>query len=313
MKNSQIKEDDGEENLNVKLQTRPCKNDLNHIQEENFGFCERNQYSFHTFNTSHLKDDNSFIDSSFNTVLNLNTEISDLKGSSDQLKTDLSENKLPSGYYKFRIFVPEKGELICKQHVIDLSSVKVISSTQNSLGKVFMPKKSYIHYLLETKQKDIESEDTKNDSIPEIKANNPKPGIVNTSNHSSFERSKTWDSNTFDLEFKDGSSYSGQIIINGYGTYKDSRGNVYEGNWNYNKHAKAAINSPDRITKLNNSLATVINCCLQMNDSKHGQGKQTFVADSFYKPSNNDSISSIEDDFYKKGGKNHYLKICNIL
>lgn len=272
MKNSQNKEDDAEENVNERTKSRSSKNDPKHIQEENFGFCEQNQYSFHTFNTSHLKDENSFIDSSFNTMLNLNTEISDFKGSSDKLKSDLSENKLPSGYYKFRIFVPEKGELICKQHVIDLSSVKVISSTQNSLGKVFMPKKSYIHYLLET-QKDAgaDAEDGKNDSLPEIKVSNQNSALVNPSNHSSFEKSKSSDSNTFDLEFKDGSSYSGQIIKHGYGTYKDSRGNVYEGNWN--------------------------------NDSKHGQGKQTFVTDSFYKPSNNDSISSIEDDFYKKGGK----------
>ena len=88
--------------------------------------------------------------------------------------------------------------------------------------------------------------------------------------HSSFE--KTSDSKTFDLEFKDGSSYSGQVIKHGYGTFKDSRGNSYEGNWNL--------------------------------DKKQGHGKQTFVVDAFHKhKSVNDSNSSIEADFYKRGGK----------
>jgi hypothetical protein len=270
LEKSHAKEDDVEENVNILPQSKSSFKNVNQMQEDNFGVCGHNQYSFHTFNVSHLRDDNSFIDGSFNTMLNLNAELSNGKGSSDQLKNDFSENRLPSGYYKFRIFVPEKGELICKQHVIDLSSVKVISSTQNSLGKIFMPKRSYVQYLLENQK---EEEDEKVEAVLEVRPNNVKSAVINPSIFSSFE--KTSDTNTFDLEFKDGCSYSGQIIKHGYGTYKDSRGNIYEGDWNY--------------------------------DSKHGHGKQTFVADSFYKPSNNDSISSIEDDFYKKGGKYFWL------
>lgn len=83
-----------------------------YIQEENFALEENNQLSFHTFNTSHLKDNSSFIDSSFNTMLNINNELEEGKGSASQLKEDLQANKLSSGYYKFRILVPVKGEII---------------------------------------------------------------------------------------------------------------------------------------------------------------------------------------------------------
>lgn len=243
-------------------------------QEDNFGFVDPNHYiSFNTFNSSHLKEDNSFIDSSFNTMLNINAELNEEQKSSftDKLKSDLEANKLPSNYYKFRIFVPEKGELICKQHVIDLSTVKVISSTQNSLGKIFIPKKTYLDYMFDkSPQSDGNSSEGSIKKEGEFRTANAMAKVSVPSIHSSFE--KTSDSKTFDLEFKDGSCYSGQVVKHGFGTFKDARGNVYEGNWQL--------------------------------DKKQGYGKQTFVADSFHKhDSTNDSAGSIETDFYKKGGK----------
>ena len=45
-------------------------------------------------------------------MLNLNAELEENKGSADKLREDLKENRLPSGYYKFRILVPVKGEVI---------------------------------------------------------------------------------------------------------------------------------------------------------------------------------------------------------
>lgn len=232
---SQCNEEDIDENYATPNILKPLETSSNLVNEENFGICDKNQYSFHTFNSSHLKDDQSFIDSSFNTMLNLNAELNEeTKGNLDQLKSDLEKNRLPSNYYKFRIIVPEKGELICKQHVIDLSSVKVISSTQNSLGKVFMPKKSYLEYLMGNTN--IGEENTAEDSNTSINKFTPGSALGRVrvpSIHSSFE--KTSESNTFDLEFKDGSSYHGQVIKHGYGTYKDSRGNVYEGNWHLDK------------------------------------------------------------------------------
>lgn len=82
--------------------------------EDHLGLFDTNQYaSFNTFNSSHLKDDNSFIDSSFNTMLNINQELTE--GNKDfeaALKRDLEQNKLPNGYYKFNVYVPVQGELV---------------------------------------------------------------------------------------------------------------------------------------------------------------------------------------------------------
>ena len=155
---SQINEEDYDDSI---IQKDKERNGI-FSQEDSFGVVENNnQISFHSFNVSHIKEDQSFADTSFNTVYNLNNELNEEdKGSSDKLKTDLKANKLPSGYYKFRIFVPEKGELICKQHVVDLSSVKVISSTENSLGKVFMQKTSYLDYLLQATIEERNEEET---------------------------------------------------------------------------------------------------------------------------------------------------------
>mmetsp|Transcript_4693 Transcript_4693/g.4381 ORF Transcript_4693/g.4381 Transcript_4693/m.4381 type:complete len:382 (+) Transcript_4693:723-1868(+) len=82
------------------------------IQEENFVLADDSQLSFHTFNTSHLKDDNSFMNSSFNTMLNLNTELEESKGDKTKLKEDLKQMRLPNGYFKIRILMPFKGEMI---------------------------------------------------------------------------------------------------------------------------------------------------------------------------------------------------------
>ena len=135
-----------------------------------------------------------------------------------------------------------------------------------------MPKKSYLEYLTES-QSTTEEKVYKETLSPSTKEGSALRKLSVPSIHSSFEKSS--ESNTFDLEFKDGSSYSGQIIKHGFGTYKDSRGNIYEGNWNL--------------------------------DKKHGQGKQNFVSDSYYKQNTaNESFSSVDDEFYKKGGKNFF-------
>jgi hypothetical protein len=249
---SQANEEDNDEKDDFAVETKnnqtPRKNAH---QEENLGSIFQNgQTSFISFNSSYMREDNSFVDTSFNTILNLNADINDEnRASNEKLLADIQNSKLPSGYYKFRIFVPEKGELICKQHVVDLSSVKVISSTNNSLGKIFSPKKPYLQYLLESCKEEEKAEIDIDSSLKLNIAENGGARLSVQSINSSFEKST--DSKTFDLEFKDGSSYCGQVIKHGFGTFKDARGNTYEGNWHL--------------------------------DQKQGHGKQIFVADSHYK------------------------------
>jgi len=44
----------------------------------------------------------------------------------------------------------------------------VISSTENSLGKIFIPKKTYLEYLLEGQKKNLAKEDSETQT-PNIK------------------------------------------------------------------------------------------------------------------------------------------------
>uniref|UniRef100_A0A7S3J4X1 Uncharacterized protein n=1 Tax=Euplotes harpa TaxID=151035 RepID=A0A7S3J4X1_9SPIT len=129
----------------------PLLPNLGLIPEENFGVSNQNLFnSFNTFNSSHVKDDQSFLDGSFNTMLNLNTELNEAqKDLVKNLKEDLEPHKLPNNLFKFRICYPAHGQMICKQHIVDLSSIKVVGSSQTSLGKIFTPKKSYLDYMLE--------------------------------------------------------------------------------------------------------------------------------------------------------------------
>lgn len=85
------------------------------IFEETLGVADENNFiGFQPFNQSQIEDDQSFIDSSFNTILNLNEELADeqLNDNKKLLQQDFKGELTPEGYLKLNILVPYKGELI---------------------------------------------------------------------------------------------------------------------------------------------------------------------------------------------------------
>lgn len=138
------------------------------------------------------------------------------------------------------------------------------------MGKIQSKSKGYLEYMLEQDQEQDRQEVTQNESEIEGRALGK---VAVPSIHSSFE--KTSESKDFDLEYKDGSVYTGQVVKHGYGVYKDSEGNTYEGNWNL--------------------------------DKKQGYGKQTFkgngkIEDTMSTGKDNSIESKFGPDFTKVGG-----------
>ena len=214
-----IEEENDKENTEKVTKDPLNTPNLNFMQEENFGVSNQNLFtSFNTFNSSHIKDDQSFINSSFNTILNLNTDLNeDNKDLGKQLRQDLEANKLTENMFKFRIWFPLHGQLMWNQYVVDLSSVKVLSVSQNPLGKIFTPKKSYLEYMLEKPENEEEnisestlSHDNKKECLSQEKT---EASTIKPSND--ILTGTSW----MKLEFKDGSSFSGKLVMNEQGVY----------------------------------------------------------------------------------------------
>ena len=263
-------ENEQKENIeNLKIDQHNTLN-LNFMQEENFGVSNQNLFtSFNTFNSSHIKEDQSFINSSFNTILNLNADLNEENNDlGKQLRQDLEANKLSGNMFKFRICFPQHGQLIWNQYVVDLSSIKVLSVSQNPLGKIFMPKKSYLEYMLEKSDK---ADEVANDSISSHE--NKNTSLTQEKTDLSTTKAaveKLVDLSKMKIEFIDGSSYSGKLVKHGQGIYKFANGDVYEGSF--------------------------------QNDQMHGYGKLTFSGEIPTLPSNKTEQSNGEKSTTNNGG-----------
>ena len=145
------------------------------LEEHTLGMCDDSSYTIlQNINDSNIQNDQSFINSSLNTIANLNEDLAEeqIAENKSNFRQDFKGHISPEGYLKLNVLVPIKGELICKQHIIDISSIKILGTKQTSLGKTSTNKQSYTDYMLGRSLSDNQTSPKLSDTLlSETKAN----------------------------------------------------------------------------------------------------------------------------------------------